>query len=194
MPKLVSKSPFINLPISVKILRSLMDKVARCYEMPTLSSDNNVILLAVGLPPEYTGSREKSFVSYDLISKRLRSAGFQVWLKAHPRVPIDDIFAGSELDKTGVRLLETDAPLLEPVILANQAAISGIGSVYSSLLIYAQPIFGIPGFSIPGVVADALHTTWKSYQDACVPTVSEFLANHDPADRLPVGVGVRAAG
>jgi hypothetical protein len=175
-PKILRAASIVSQPVDVKLLTQLLEKSINCYSVPIFENPRNIVMLAMGLPPHFSGSRSNSFEACEPAAKMLRAAGFDVWLKPHPRAPIDDLFGGSSLAAAGVRLLETDAPLIEPVILANRQTISAVVSVYSSFLVHSYPLFGIPAFTIRSPLIDGGQAAWKSLQDSSVPDVDTLLA------------------
>ncbi|WP_162950159.1 polysialyltransferase family glycosyltransferase [Rhizobium jaguaris] len=174
-PKLARDASIVSQPVDVKLLTQLLEKSINCYSIPIFENPHNIVMLAMGFPPHVPNSRSLSFEACEPAAKMLRAAGFDVWLKPHPRAPIDDLFGKSSLAAAGVRLLETDAPLIEPVILANRPTISAVVSVYSSFLVHSYPLFGIPAFTIRSPVIDRLQAAWKSLQDSSVPDVDMLL-------------------
>lgn len=105
----------------------------------------------------------------------MRAQGFQVWLRPHTRIDISDIFPASNMAAAGVRLLKTDCPLVEPVILRNRELISAVVSVYSSFLVHSHSLFGIPAFTVPATLSDTDQANWKALQDEVVPDISLML-------------------
>jgi|GEM_PF-1118401 len=174
-PKILRTASIVSQPIDVKLLTRLLEKTINCYNIPIFENPRNIVMLAMGFPPHISGNRSHSFEACEPAAKMLRAAGFDVWLKPHPRAPIDDLFGNSSLAAAGVRLLETDAPLIEPVILANRQTISAVVSVYSSFLLHSYPLFGIPAFTIRSPVIDRMQAAWKSLQDSTVPDVDMLL-------------------
>jgi hypothetical protein len=174
-PKIARAASIVSQPVDVKLLTQLLEKSINCYSIPIFEKPHNIVMLAMGIPPNIAASRSHSFEACEPAAKMLRAAGFDVWLKPHPRAPIDDLFGNSSLAAAGVRLLETDAPLIEPVILANRQAISAVVSVYSSFLVHSYPLFDIPAFRIRSPVMDRMQAIWKSLQDSSVPDVDMLL-------------------
>lgn len=174
-PKLLRSSSVLSSPVDVAVLTQKLEASVNCYEIPRLDDARNVILLAAGLPPDYSGSQNDSLSACAPAAEALVAAGFKVWLRPHPRVDVSRVFASSSMAAAGVRLLETDSPLIEPVILRNRDRVSAVVSVYSSYLIHSYPLFGIPAFSLPGRMLDEQQARWKTIQDSTVPDIQQLL-------------------
>lgn len=185
-PRLMTGADIFTVPIDAELFRETLARTAACYNVPYFEGDRNVVLLGHGLPPNIAKERAGTLEYFEPLTRALGSAGFNVWFRPHPRVATDDIFPRSGLAAAGARLLDTDCPLIESVILQNRTQIAAVVSVYSSLLVHSLPLFGIPAFTIPGRLQDNHQQDWKRLQDIFVPEAAALVAS------LPDGIKAAA--
>ncbi|CAB3758206.1 MULTISPECIES: polysialyltransferase family glycosyltransferase [Burkholderia] len=181
-PSLLRNSSVITPPVSGAIFREIFIRNNASYRVPIFENPRNILILATGAPPDHTGDPLAALSAYVPIAQAMINAGVDVWLHPHPRVSLGDTFGTSELARAGVRLIETDAPLVESVIVNNREKISAIVSIYSSLTVHALTLFGIPAFSVHAAPPDEKQAWWKAIQDAAIPDAECLL--HASSDEL----------
>lgn len=186
-PSAVRESSMVSSPIDYATFVRVLERTAQCYRIPLFEHPRTVILVATGLPPNFDGPLEACIEPYNELAETLCAKGYTVWVKEHPRVPLSDVYADSRLARLGVRLLETDAPLLESVLIRNRTSISAIVSVYSSVLVHSHALFGIPAFSMRAPTPDMKQEWWKGLQDRIVPD-ADVLAEAEPAQLARIAV------
>ncbi|WLE60157.1 hypothetical protein GIY62_05720 [Burkholderia plantarii] len=175
-------------PIDREEFGRVLRRGAQCYRIPSFFDRRNVVIAAGGVPLGESEHPHAMFDPYDELAGKLIEKGYVVWLKGHPRRPreaLQGAFQTSRLAQRGVRLLESDAPLLEIVLACNPHSIAAIVSVYSSVLVHAFTLFGIPAFSLHAGPVSASSARWKNIQDAIVPDVAELVeADFDDVQRV----------
>ncbi|WP_175951532.1 hypothetical protein [Burkholderia sp. BCC0405] len=184
-PSLLRNAPLITTPVSGTIFRGIFTRNNASYRVPIFENPRNILILATGAPPDYSGDPLALLSVYEPMARAMIGIGVDVWLHPHPRVPLKDVFGTSELARIGVRLIETDAPLVESVIVNNRERILAIVSVYSSLIMHALTLFGIPAFSVHAAPPDEKQAWWKAIQDAAVPD-AECILHTPPEDLLQI--------
>jgi hypothetical protein len=168
-------------PIDSTVFMHAVKRAAQCYRIPRFTGRRNIIVVTSGAPPAECPNPFAMLDAYNELAASLLAKGYAVWVKDHPRVPLKEAFQQSKLAQMGARLLETDAPLLETVIACNPQSIAAIVSVYSSILVHAFTLFGIPAFSLHAEQVSTDQAWWKSIQDAIVPDAAE-LSSAAPDD------------
>ncbi|AYC99680.1 polysialyltransferase family glycosyltransferase [Neorhizobium sp. NCHU2750] len=172
LPEVVRGHRATPIAIDPVRFRETIGKAGRYYRMPTFEKPRNVILLATGVPVYAADKRHQSFAFFDEAVAQLKAEGYQdIWLKPHPRVEIRDIYPSSNLAAQGVRLLESDVPLVEAIVEQNRDRIDLIISLYSSFSVYSEPLFGIRSRRVEGAMIDAYQRDLKSIQDGHVQPV-----------------------
>lgn len=174
-PTIVRDAPGIPVPIDAETFKTICVRNATSYRIPLLKSSRNVILIAAGLPRDVQADPIETLAPYNSLVRALVDKHFDVWIKPHPRVAVETVFAQSELARLGAKLLETDAPLIECVLARNQDKIAAIASAYSSTLMHALNVFDIPAFTVDLPPSDANRYMWKHLQDAALPNAKLLL-------------------
>lgn len=178
-PTAIRRASVSTSPIDSTVFLQVMQRATQCYRIPRFTGRRNVIVVTSGAPPAECPNPLAMLDPYNELAASLLAKGYTIWVKGHPRVPLKEAFPQSKLAQMGVRLLETDAPLIETVIACNPQSIAAIVSVYSSILVHAFALFGIPAFSLHAEQVSAGQTWWKGVQDAIVPDAAE-LSNAAP--------------
>ncbi|WP_028226698.1 polysialyltransferase family glycosyltransferase [Paraburkholderia ferrariae] len=180
-PTVLRNADIDTVPVDCAVFTQLLRRSAQCYRIPRLAGKRNIIIVTSGAAPHDGMSPAAYLDPYTELVATLIGKGYTVWVKDHPRVPLKETFPTSKVAQMGGRLLETDAPLLETVISHNAPAIAAIVSVYSSILVHAYSLFGIPAFSLHAQPTGETQRWWKGVQDAIVPDVVD-LENSCPND------------
>ncbi|MBU9680240.1 alpha-2,8-polysialyltransferase family protein [Burkholderia multivorans] len=180
-PFVVRHGPGIAVPVDAGTFREICLRNSILYRIPLFENDRNVVVIVAGIPRNLGGDPAETLVPYDRLVEALVAKGIDVWIKPHPRVAIEDVFAGSNLASLGAKLLETDSPLIECILARNSGKVSAIVSTYSSALMHAMTVFDVPAFSVDLPPDHEGRYMWKPLQDAALPNAKLLFDAHPDA-------------
>jgi hypothetical protein len=135
----------ISLPISIPKTREKLRSLDRCYRVPLIENNNNIIVIGQGgFPDENKNSLIRG--EYVKFIKEQSRLGFNIILLGHTRLPADKKLI-DELEnsvETNFTYIEHAAPISDLFILKNIQKIRVIAGVYSTLLVNSETVCGIP--------------------------------------------------
>ncbi len=138
-----------SVPINVKTVMQKLKLASQCYNTPTLTGNNNVILIGTGGFPE----EEKNLAmqhEFSRVIADLSTKGYNVILLDHTRVPVDEntfkIIKNNP--RFNVSKISITSPLSDLFLLKNKNKIKFIVGVYSTLLINSKVLFDIESYSM----------------------------------------------
>ncbi|MDU6442491.1 MAG: polysialyltransferase family glycosyltransferase [Pantoea sp.] len=133
-----------SLPIKINKIIEKIEVISRCYRVPLIEGDNNVVIIGHGGFPDENHNL-LMIEEYFNIIKDFSTKGFNVILLGHTRFSVDEklldyLKCSNEIN---FKYIEHDSPISDVFLFKNAKNIKILSGVYSTLLVNAKDLYGI---------------------------------------------------
>ncbi|MDU5472099.1 polysialyltransferase family glycosyltransferase [Pantoea sp.] len=133
-----------SLPVKISKVIEKLEVISRCYRVPLIEGNNNVVIIGHGGFPDENHNL-LMIEEYFNVIKNFSKKGYNVILLGHTRFSVDEnlLHYLRSSNEINFKYIEHDSPTSDVFLLKNAKNIKILSGVYSTLLVNAKDLYGI---------------------------------------------------